>query len=192
MWTLIGYFPKLRVTRNGWQSPYPEYPQAEFPAPLPVQEICSVSNCIARGLESSGVDPIWNPFGGFHEPELARTMAAVEGWEDFQVLAYRLAPILYRDGAVEEIAMPDVKATSFGESFERLGFDAVQTTGQTGFGCSPLSCNGQTDKVRLNRYCLVDTAEEAAELARRFSISKPEPDPYGIVEVWRERGEPEG
>jgi hypothetical protein len=37
----------------------------------------------------------------------------------------------------------------------------------------------------MNRYCLVSKERAALELACRFSIDKPEPGPYCVVDVWR-------
>lgn len=44
----------------------------------------------------------------------------------------------------------------------------------------------EVNVLPLNRYCLVDTEDEGIELARSFCISKPEPGPYCVVEVWRD------
>jgi hypothetical protein len=39
----------------------------------------------------------------------------------------------------------------------------------------------------VNRYCLMGTVNEAVMLAERFSIEEPEPGPYYVIEVLRER-----
>ena len=43
-------------------------------------------------------------------------------------------------------------------------------------------------KSAVNRYCFVATESEATDLARNFSVTKPEPGPYCVVEVWRDSG----
>ena len=82
---------------------------------------------------------------------------------------------------------PDV--TPLPKAFDCLGYDAVELTDGQCLGCSPLSCNGEAAQHPVNRYCLVATEQEGIALARRFSISKPEPGPYSVVEVWRETKE---
>ncbi len=80
-------------------------------------------------------------------------------------------------------------------SFINLGYDLVSRECHTlvsptcggQFGHSPLSCNHLAESVPTNRYCLLDTAEEAFALAPTLESSGCEPGPYHIVEVWRQR-----
>jgi hypothetical protein len=78
--------------------------------------------------------------------------------------------------------------------FDRLGFDVVQYSDAINWGCSPLSCNSMYQHHAVNRYCLIDTVERAVEAARSFGQKEPEPGPYIIIEVFREResGHPTG
>lgn len=39
----------------------------------------------------------------------------------------------------------------------------------------------------VNQWCLVVDRQAAMEVARRFSIEKPEPGDYLVFEVWRHR-----
>ena len=188
LWTLIGYFPKRRATRAGWASPDPGYPDAGFPAPPPVEAIGSVSHCIAQGPEApAGEGPV-NAFGGYDSPAAAWRAVAPGRRPDFDLFAYRLAPVLFRDGQAEGLALPPPDLAPLPDTFERLGYDAVELRDGQCLGCSPLSCNGQTAAAAVNRYCLVGTDQEGMELARAFSVSKPEPGPYCVAEVWRDRG----
>ena len=53
--------------------------------------------------------------------------------------------------------------------------------------CSPLSCNSGAKEFPVNRYCLIDTLEEALRIAE--AIDKDggyEPGPYGIMSVWEQ------
>lgn len=186
-WLLVGYFPKRRVTRSAWSSPTNEYRDSAFPAPPPVEQICSVSRCIVGDPDYGPEEAPSNEYGGYDSPEAAQRAIAADKEGVFDVLAYRLLPQLFRDGNVEslDISPPDVE--SLPSEFECLGYDAVEFTDGWGWGCSPLSCNGQTDAAAVNRFCLVATEAEGIELARRFSITKPEPGPYAVVEVWRGR-----
>ncbi|MFM9959802.1 MAG: hypothetical protein ACKV2Q_01085 [Planctomycetaceae bacterium] len=183
---LIGYFPKQRMTRSQWRSPYPDYPDAGFPSPDPVEEICSASNCIAKGPDSWNEAVPFNYFGGFDSLASALRVLPADLRHDFDVFAYRMAPILFRDGQAEELEVPEQILEPLPVTFECIGCDAVELRGY-GRGCSPLSCNGQAGEgeVVVNRYCLVATQSEAIELARRFSDTKPEPGPYCVVEVWK-------
>jgi len=192
--TLVGYFPKRKVTRSGWVSPYKEYPGATFPAPMPVEEICSASHCIAGRPEILNNLIRFNEYGGYESPEQAWAEVPNEHLKDYDLFALGIGPFLYRDGKEEPLDFSEMESSGISEqeisevteNFVLLGYDAVQLDYHTSLGCSPLSCNGQTIGVNLNRYCLVDTENEGIELARRFSIDNPEPGPYCLVEVWRE------
>ena len=107
----------------------------------------------------------------------------------FELFAYRLSLVRFERGVEQLIeAWCEMPVEPLGPAFERIGWDAV-VDGSASFGCSPLTCNGQTGRDGIppvNRYCLVDTEAEGVELARIFSLSEPEPGPYCVVEVWRE------
>jgi hypothetical protein len=177
-WFIIGYLAKQRVTRSGWTNEH----GISFPVPSPVEQICSVSNCIVRTPERS--DTPCNGFGVYDIPELAWEMLPSEMRGDFELYAYALYFKYFEDGLSKEVDFSGVDPTELPNNFQRLGYDAVEL--RYGFGCSPLSCNGQTCDVNVNQFCLVETEREAIELARTFSVSKPEPGPYCAIEVWRE------
>lgn len=188
VWTLVGYFPKRRVTRSRWVSPYPDHPEAGFPAPAPVEEICSVSNCIAAGPDLPSDNWPCNAFGGFDDPTQAWLAIAADLRRDFDMFAYRLVPMLFRDGQAEPLEIAPLDVEPLPDTFERLGYDAVELTQGRFWGCSPLSCNGQAGEAgaSVNRHCLIASESEVLDLARSFSVSKPEPGPYCVVEVWRD------
>lgn len=186
-WVPVGYIAKRRATLAGWVSPWPSHPDAGFPCAAPVEEICSVSNCIASGIGRTD-DPL-----DLH-PDAGRAWAVVpvEARADFALYAYRLWPVQFEDGHEEAIDLwwgPAIGPMS--DTYVRLGWDAVVGGNGHSFGCSPLSCNSGADVVRcpeINRYCLVADERAAMALARGFSITKPEPGPYCVVEVWRDMG----
>jgi len=187
IWVPVGYLAKRRATRAGWVSPRPEYPAAAFPCSDPVEEICSVSNCIAEGTN----DPASNdPLGLYADVGRAWAVVPAEAQADFAIYAYRLWPVQFEDGREEPIDLwwePTVEPMA--DTFVRLGWDAVVGGNGHSFGCSPLSCNSGADIVRcpeINRYCLVADERAAMALVRSFSITKPEPGPYCVVEVWRD------
>lgn len=189
-WITIGYIAKRRAARAGWVSPWPDHPAAGFPCADPVEEICSVSGCIAAPFEHpAGTPEVDDPLG-LH-PDPASAWATVPAGERIsaELYAYRLWPVQFDDGHEEAIDLwwePDVAAMP--ATFVRLGWDAVVGGNGHSFGCSPLSCNSGADVVRcpeINRHCLVGDEQAALTLARRLSIAKPEPGPYCVVEVWR-------
>lgn len=184
-WVLVGYIAKRRATRAGWVSPWSDYPSANFPCSDPVEEICSVSNCISRSVQNDQ-----EPLGLYADPGLAWAAVPADARTEFSLYAYRLWPVQFEDGGEEAIDLwwePVIGPMS--DTFVLLGWDAVVGGNGHGFGCSPLSCNSGADVVRcleLNRYCLVADERAGMALARRFSVSKPEPGPYCVVEVWRD------
>lgn len=189
---LIGYFPKRRTTRSNWVSPWPMYPDAGFPCTEPVEEICSVSDCIAQGPERWRDRERHNVHELYDTPELAQSVVPAEVRPHFELFAYRLLLVEFRDGKeapIEPWWKPTVAPKPC--SFVRLGWDAVVGGEHRTFGCSPMSCNAGSSSVEVakrNRFCLVSTKNEGLALARHFSIAQPEPGPYCVVEVWRHSG----
>jgi hypothetical protein len=189
-WTLVGYFPKRRLTRSRWVSPYPDHPDVGFPAFKPVEEICSVSDCIAQGPTGWRDQGKHNYYDMYNNAQLAWSVVPVEARADFELFAYRLYLVEFEDGREEPMEeWWELTVESMPGSFVRLGWDAVVGGNHRGFGCSPMSCNAGSDIVEIankNRYCLVSTEAEGIALARHFSICQPEPGPYCVVEVWRQ------
>lgn len=187
---LVGYMAKLRVIRAGWVSPWVEHPEIGFPCGAPVEEICSVSSCIARKFGQTADSPAENPCCLFDDPEVAWGMVPGENRAHAALYAYRLWPVQFEKGAEEEMDLWwEPQLDPLPAAFVCLGWDAVVGGNQYCFGCSPLSCNSGSELVQcpeLNRYCLVDDQQPPLELARRFSISQPEPGPYCAVQVWRD------
>ncbi len=193
-WKFVGYFPKRRTTRSRWALRYPDQPHSFFSSSCsePVEEICSVSDCIARGPEGWRDQGKHNVYDMYNNPHLAWSVVPVEVHSDFELFAYRLLLLEFKEGRGEPMAdWWELTVEPMPRSFVRLGWDAVEGGNHCSFGCSPMSCNAGCDVVEIakrNRYCLVSTEEEGIALARHFSICQPEPGPYCVVEVWREPG----
>ena len=181
-WTLVGYFPKRRTAPDGTAWPGP-------PAPEPPHIVGSVTTCIAKGPDGWEDGGGYNYFRLYDSPTLAWSAVPAEVRPAFELFAYRLSLVRFERGVEQLIeAWWEMPVEPLGPAFERIGWDAV-VDGSASFGCSPLTCNGQTGRDGIppvNRYCLVDTEAEGVELARIFSLSEPEPGPYCVVEVWRE------
>ncbi len=186
---LVGYFPRRTLRRA-------DAGEAGFPAPGPVEEVASVSRCLSRpaDAELDTYDPESAPLGGFADVESARVAVPEADRDAFDLYAYRVYPLRFEDGQVTRLDLPPRAVAPMPGTFVRLGFDAVEVPGGdvVGFGCSPLSCNGLAGvHGPVNRACLAPTLAEALELARRFSVDRPEPGPYAVAEVWRdEAGRP--
>src|SRR5260221_13056640 len=89
-WTLAGYFPKRRTTRSNWGSLWPDHPDRVFPCFEPVEEICSVSDCIALGPDGWRDQAKHNFYDAYDTPVLAWRVVPVEVRADFELFAYRL------------------------------------------------------------------------------------------------------
>lgn len=189
---LVGFFPKFRVTRENWD----RQPNASgvFPASSSISQIASVSNCIVKGL--AGFDypqytkDSFNQYGGFNQLDAALAAIQLHGTElEFDLFAYAIPEQIYDDGQLQEAEIGCVEideVSDFEKQFEKLGFDVVEMQ-NCSFGCSPLTCNGQSGLhlELLNEFNLIQSEFDADKLAKEFSISKPEPGPYVVVEVWR-------
>lgn len=138
----------------------------------------------------------------FDTPELAWSVVPGALRPECQLLGYRLFPIRFRKGTAETYKLPDhsgAKVMGFApqpmdNSFERLGYDLIPRYCEASFECSPLCCGTLGAEVSVNRYCLLDTAEEAFAIAPTLEAPgqpmRGEPGPYHIVEVWRQRVSP--
>ena len=109
------------------------------------------------------------------------------GGQGFELFAYRLLPIRYsKEGEVAfEIAAPNVEPLPPG--FVTLGFDVANKPFSPFFECSPLSCNRMADEVLVNQFCLLPALNDAIAFARRCAMEEPEPGPFYVSEILRER-----
>ena len=184
----IGYLPKQFTEAAG---------DIHTPAYSGVEEICSVSECIAIS------PPDWVDKWAhntdtwlFDTPEAAWSVVPAGEQERYRLYAYRLLPTLFHESGQEtEHPLPELMAVPMPDGFSCLGYDAVVrhvgTTHDGGnetpaFLCSPLSCNGMAEEYTVNRYCLVDDLDTAIAMARDFASGNCEPGAYCVVEVWRQ------
>ena len=99
--TFVGYCPKRRMTRSALVSRDPEIPQGYFPWAAPVEEICSVSRCIATvpdGWRDCRKRNVWSMYDS---PELAWSIVPVQDCGDFEMFAYRLLLARFVEGQEE-------------------------------------------------------------------------------------------
>lgn len=171
-----------------------------------VTHIASVSDCIAA-RPPDWVDP-WD----FNAASLYDTsdhaVAAAKSQlkldhlvPPWAVFAYAFYPIRFDKYAGAITIDPHVVfaaplPASIEPGFIFLGYDIVQRGAErepghpdsrafaSGFGCSPLSCNGLSREFNANRYCLIDEWEDAFACARVIAIEQPEPGCYYIFGVF--------
>ncbi len=117
-----------------------------------------------------------------------------DGCSEFRLFGYRLLPIIFdesgnqRNVAIDHLSdfnLSEVLVAPDLSGYVSLGYDVVglPPSPYTGFGHSPLSCNGMAQQVSVNRFCLLEEIEDAFVAAKRFGVEQPEPGPYVIVEV---------
>ena len=178
--TLIGYFAKRTMGRPHW-----------LKAPQ-VEEICSASDCLSEGDRWDWIAE-WshNTMWVYDTPELAWSVVPQKLRAGCDLYAYRVFPVRYVHSQEQSFAVPVVNPVPMDASFVKLGYDLASRTYETEFEHSPLSCNHLAEEVPTNRYCLLETAEEAFALAPTLEVPgqpmRGEPGPYHIVEVWRQR-----
>lgn len=177
--TLIGYFAKPTMKRTEW-------PRSDA-----VEEICSASNCIS-GCDWDWIDE-WqhNEMWVFDSPGSAWSVVPEDARARCDIFGYQLYPVRFVKGCQKPFTIPKVDPQPLSSAFDKLGYDLVSRDTETAFSHSPLSCNGLAAEVPTNRYCLLDTADEAFALAPTLEVPgqpmRGEPGPYFIVEIWRQR-----
>ena len=174
---LIGYFPKRTMKRPDWLKA------------AGVDEVCSVSDCLSEGPEDWIDQWRHNEMWVYDTVELARSVIPEAVRQEFDLYAYQMFPVIFKDGQQQPFEIPPLQVQPLPESFERVGYDAVSRTYGTNFECSPLSCNHMAEHIAVNRYCLVDDVDTALRLAAEFEAGGCEPGPYHVVEVWRQRSD---
>jgi hypothetical protein len=168
-----------------------------------VAEVCSASGCIAGRPPDWFADPFKPPSlnraGCTNTAAAARERVPEPERPAYRIFAYRAIPAVFgKVGTIPEVVAVEALFAAYGwlaelppeqdlSGFDRLGFDVVQYADALNWGCSPLSCNYLYPHHAVNRYCLIDTVEGAVEAARSFAQKEPEPGPYIILEVFRER-----
>lgn len=180
--SLLGYLPKKRTQAPAWL----EGGQ--------VEELCSVSTCIASAPDGWIDRWVHNDWGFCNSIEAALSLVPT-GEVVYDLFAFALSSTRFSDGspALAAIDRPlyepsfcPVQPAPLPASFLPLGFDAVSNSGIAHFECSPLSCNNMASSVGVNRYCLIDDLALAEQAAARFSREEPEPGDYYVVQVFRQ------
>jgi len=149
-----------------------------------VIELCSVSPCLAPAPEDWVEHWLHNEIGFFNTRRDALSVPP-SGAADFSLFAYRLLPLRYLKDRTEPFEVLAESVEPLPADFVSLGFDVVNKTVTPFFECSPLSCNGMASEVAVNRFCLLETLDEAISFAQRCAREEPEPGPFYVIEVLR-------
>ena len=170
--TLIGYFPKKRIT-------IPDLFKTAI-----VSRMASVSECIAPGPDDWVNQWRHNELFLFDTPELAASVIPKSPDDVFDIYEYRAFPFRI-DRDVRKPWDIDIQTPVLigDDRLTVLGFDMVSRSTGSAFECSPLSCNGFADEWPTNDYCLIDDADTAIEYAHKLSVGNAEPGPYCVIRV---------
>ena len=173
----LGYMAKRVVFRPDW---------------LNVQHvrcIFAVANCISGDF--CDYISFWrhNAFWFFDSPTLIRTIAS-----EINIDLATTTLVYYRghdtqfDAALgnwvrydHDLDIRTSVTPPHGATF--LGYDIVSYSMQNAPECSPLSCNGLANTVRVNENCLIDSLEYAIDQLENGAFKNSEPGPYRIIEV---------
>ncbi|OHB61465.1 MAG: hypothetical protein A2167_03165 [Planctomycetes bacterium RBG_13_46_10] len=170
---LVGFFPKL---------PCPEKDWIENDT---VKEICSVSDCVAKGPENWIEEWEHNDLG-FYDSEEKIIKILGDEKEKYNFYAYKLYPLKFNKGKAENCPISiDLKADV--SDYEFLGFDIVSKSQSDFFECSPLSCNDLCKTYIVNQCCLIENLENAYLYCIEIEKEKCEPGPYYLFEVYRKK-----
>jgi hypothetical protein len=166
-------------------------------------EVCSTSGCIAGHAPAWFDDPfkppVLNRAGCTNTAAAARERVPELKRFAYRIFAYRAIPMVFdKAPCTLEVVSTDALFVAYSYladlpseqallGFDHLGFDVVQYSDAINWGCSPLTCNYMYQHHPINQYCLIDTVEGAVEAARSFAQNEPEPGPYIVIEVFRER-----
>ena len=158
-------------------------------AKTPAELICSVTTCGSTYSPGKYERHEFNSSGWYDTPELAARDAGDA--PDHASFAYALHPLVWgpdgcsvttgQDFLLQGRGVPQVLPRA---GYELIGYDVIVASPVHGLGCSPLSCNVMADEHPVNRYCLIDTWDDAVAAAAAFGRDSPEPGPFVIVGVF--------
>ena len=176
--TPVGFLAKQRVMR---------FESAGLPM---LEQVCSVSECIASTPPMATYDGR-NDLGFYDSEDDARATVPVDEVADYELFAFRLLPAEFDQGsrrALPGVMRPRLDGIDL-TGWTPLGFDVVADCPSDSFlGChSPLTCNGLVDRVATNRWGLMESLQEALDLAEALALDQipAEPGPFFVVEVLR-------
>ena len=176
----------------GYNAKIIEAPQEWLGNPQ-VTEILSVSECISESPIDHTSHWLCNQWLLYDsEDALAKAVAKTEvkasllRWFFYEVHGEELEEGSWRpiEDCPKGITRPQA-----GYSFR--GFDIVSVSCGAGPECSPLSCNSGAQHFPVNTFCLLDSLEQAIQVATRIDEDGGyEPGPYRIMAVSERDSQP--
>lgn len=149
--------------------------------------VCSVCDCDCATRSPANWVERWMHNGLWLFDSLTLVEQIVPSEETSEYLRYglRTLPVVFGVHGELPLDLTSVAPERIPEHFVRLGYDLCSRTMGTTLECSPLSCNSMAAACHANRWCLIDTFDEALRIARRFATGqRVEPGPYALLEVW--------
>lgn len=162
---------------------------AAFACSMPhVTDIYSVSSCVNDNFADYFSYSKHNGYYLFDSPDLIQQLCAENSisLEGASLFFYESYPREY-DESIWRRFQPDqsLKTNAVPPQNKHLdGFDLVSFSTGNAPECSPLSCNGLGETLKVNSHCLLPTLEEAKYALDTGAISEAEPGPYRIFAVY--------
>jgi hypothetical protein len=164
---------------------------SDFLARAPIDDVCSVSECISPGAPDRIQRWAHNAASFYDTEALAWSVVPDAECDAYTLFAYRAVSIRFDGGDGEPWSpgdeWPGLPAEPDLSAYAPIGYDVVRCSVGAAFDCSPLSCNGVANEHAVNEHCLVDDVDVAMQLGRAFTAEGAgvEPGPYHVVEVLR-------
>lgn len=151
-----------------------------------VELVYSVSACVSENFADYIPQCKHNGWWFFDEPEPLCELAAPQGAsETFTLFYYECHDEQYDQSMHAWTAMARATArVTVTDAKVLRGYDVVTFFQQTLPECSPLSCNGLAGTLPVNRFCLLDSFEQAVALIESAAFDNFEPGPLRIIAVY--------
>ena len=157
---------------------------------LKVEDLYSVSDCLAEPFADYSPFFRHNGHGLFDSPAVMRALAAELSisLEDLALFYYEAHEAQYDEEQARwipitpEASLPTDVEPPTARTLE--GFDVVTWNSGAGAECSPLSCNGIAEEVPTNMHCLLPSLEAAVQAIESGKFANSEPGPFRIIAVY--------
>lgn len=164
-------------------------PRPDWVTNQQVEEVITLSHCMAKDF-ARYID-YWQHNGHwlFDSPEKIQNLATEQKIDlnGFRYFYYEIYSLQYKedpknwsaykhDDFPTQVVVPKEKAWR--------GFDVVNYYCRSTPECSPLSCNNLAADLPVNRYCLLDSLQQAKKLLETGTFDNSEPGPFRMVAVW--------
>jgi hypothetical protein len=155
-----------------------------------IKDVYSLASCVSKPCVEDLEFEARNRFGLFSSRDKIFQLAEKKGVDLSQ------AKLFYYELFEQEFDEITRKWTAFElPSFDTMpimkpakrnleGFDCLNFSADLYFQCSPLSCNGLADKLKVNEHCLFPSLEAAKQSLESGEFDHTKPGPYRIFAVY--------